>query len=452
MMRRSLHAAVAAAALAGALLGAFAASPPSSLSEAPDILIVTVDTLRYDHLGVDGDPRPITPHLDRLLSSGVRFAQARTVEPLTSPAICSLFTSLQPHEHGSTRNGLRMHGGLASLPLALQDAGWQTAAFVSNWTLRDKLSGLGKHFQSYHELLSEKRWFGMVRGEASAPGLTTAVLEWVAQQPAGGHRRPLLLWVHYSDPHAPYEMHEEHAAILGTRDKGSWTARERYATEVAWTDAAIGQLLAGLPEAGLSRNLMVVFSADHGESLGENDYWGHGNNLREAGLRIPMGVAWPGHVEPRVVSQPALITDLAPTILGLLGLESPGRFGGFDWASVMRGAAPPASRVTYYQVHRGAVMARHGSESARRSGLLEVASIMRGRKEILSLNGPLSVFDLRRDPSELSPQPAGGAASNGLSRWLRRVQSTLTVEGAGADDASLSDEDLEKLKSLGYLD
>ena len=77
---------------------------------------------------------------------------------------------------------------------------------------------------------------------------------------------------------------------------------------------------------------------------------------------------------------------------------------------------------------------------------------MRGRKEILSLDGPLSVFDLRRDPSELSPQPAGGAATNGLTRWLRRVQSALTAEGAGADDASLSDEDLEKLKSLGYLD
>ena len=131
------------AALAACLVCHAGAQP----AQAPDVLILTVDTLRYDHLSINGDPRPITPHLDRLLGSGLRFTQARTVEPLTSPAICSLFTSRQPHQHGSTRNGLRMQRGLSSMPRVLRAAGWRTAGFVSNWTLREKLSGLGQHFE-----------------------------------------------------------------------------------------------------------------------------------------------------------------------------------------------------------------------------------------------------------------------------------------------------------------
>src|SRR5688500_2192101 len=89
-------------------------SSPTASGRPPDILIITVDPLRFDHLSINGDPRPITPRLDALLSQGVRFTQARTVEPLTSPALCSLFTSLAPHAHGSTRNGLRMRPGLES--------------------------------------------------------------------------------------------------------------------------------------------------------------------------------------------------------------------------------------------------------------------------------------------------------------------------------------------------
>jgi arylsulfatase A-like enzyme len=434
-----------------ALLAGVLAAAPAAETRPPDILFVTVDTLRYDHLSINGHPRPLTPRIDRLLSSGVRFTQARTVEPLTSPAMCSLFTSLSPHAHGSTRNGLRMRPGLVSLPKLLAAKGWRTAAFISNWTLRNKLSGLGPHFGSYHEVLTEKRWLGMLRSESSAPGMTQSALDWVDGQPDRGSRPPLFLWVHYSDPHAPYELREEQARALGIPLRGKIPARDRYATEVAWTDAAIGALLDGLEERGM-RDLIVIFAADHGESLGENGYWGHGNNLREPGLRIPMGYAWKGRVGPATIEQAALISDLAPTVLGLLNLPSPRQFEGYDWSGVTRGEAAPASRVTYHEVHRGAVMARHASQGARRSGLLEVAAIARGRKEILSMDGPLSVFDLRADPAESAPVPPPVSASRALTQWLRRVQAALSSAEAAASDADLSDEDLEKLKALGYVE
>jgi choline-sulfatase len=446
-MRRAL---VIAALLFLAFAAGFSDAPLTDSGGPPDILIVTVDTLRFDHLSINGDPRPITPRIDRLLSQGVRFTQARTVEPLTSPALCSLFTSLPPHAHGSTRNGLRMRSGLDSLPRTLAARGYKTAAFVSNWTLRNKLSGLGEHFETYQEVLTEKRWMGMLRGETSAPGLTRRVLEWLDAQPPSGSRPPLLIWVHYSDPHAPYELRAAGAKALGIDTSASVSARDRYATEVAYTDTAIGELLDGVAQRGM-RDPLVIFSADHGESLGENGYWGHGNNLREPGLRIPMGFAWPGHVSQATIDQAAIISDLAPTLLGLLGIPAPAGFEGFDWSGVTRGEAAPASRITYYQVHRGAVMTRHASRGARRSGLLEVAAIERGHKEILSPDGPLSVFDLRVDPSELSPAEAPATASQGLRRWLRRVQGAL-AQNPSDDQAPLSDEDLEKLKALGYVD
>jgi arylsulfatase A-like enzyme len=434
-----------------ALLAGGLSAAISGADRPPDILIVTVDTLRYDHLSINGHSRPLTPRLDDVLSGGVRFTQARTVEPLTSPAMCSLFTSMSPHAHGSTRNGLRMRPGLDSLPKMLASRGWRTAAFVSNWTLRDKLSGLGKHFAVYREVLNEKRWLGFLRSESSAPGVTQSVLDWLDGQEEKGARPPLLLWVHYSDPHAPYELRVEQARALGIPVRKQVPARDRYATEVAWTDAAIGALLDGLAERGM-RNLLVVFASDHGESLGENGYWGHGNNLREPGLRIPMGYAWKGRVHPATIDRPAMISDLAPTVLGLLGLQVPRHFEGFDWSGVARGGEAPASRITYHEVHRGAVVARHASKGARRSGLLEVAAIASGRKEILSMDGPLSVFDLKSDPAEMSPAPPPVSASRALTRWLRRVQASLASEDAAVSDAALSDEDLQKLKALGYVE
>src|SRR6185436_17116584 len=109
------------------------AAPPAPASRFPNVVLVTVDTLRADRVSSYGYGRPTTPNLDRLLARGVRFAQSRTVEPLTNPSLVSLLTSRYPHEHGATRNGLRMRAGLPSLARTLRQRGFQTAAFVGNW-------------------------------------------------------------------------------------------------------------------------------------------------------------------------------------------------------------------------------------------------------------------------------------------------------------------------------
>jgi arylsulfatase A-like enzyme len=430
--------------------GSAAAAPDAR----PNVLIVTIDTLRADRMSAYGYQRPTSPGLDRLMRSGALFAQARTVEPLTGPALCAMLTSRFPHENGATRNGLRMRPNLPSLPKLLRDRGYRTAAIVSNWTLRDKITGLGEHFDDYNELLVRKRWFGLVSSEAKADTVTEAALQWLAQTAGTAEERPFLLWLHYVDPHAPYAKHKAHLNDLGLPRKGKLAASDRYDTEIAFTDAQVARVLARLDELGLARRTLTAFTSDHGESLGEHDYWGHGRHLYEPSLRIPMALVWPGRIEPRTIEAPALNIDLAPTIAGLLGLELPPGFRGHDWTDVLDGGDPPLDRATQHQAHRGAVLSRHDSDVARRAGLLEVGVVLHGTKEVLRLKKRQGHwrFDLAADPTELVNLAAPRSDPTAdLRAWMDLVDSGLR-QADEKPPQPLDDETIERLEALGYAD
>jgi arylsulfatase A-like enzyme len=432
------------------------AAPDRPEPERPNILIVAVDTLRADRVSALGHDRPTTPNIDRLIEEGVNFDLARTVEPLTNPAMTSVLTSLPPHAHGATRNGLRLRPGLPSLPKSLSAAGYKTAAFVGNWTLRDKLSGLGEHFELYEEVLTRARWFGFVRREATARDLTERTLQWVGEHVERSPKQPFLAWVHYVEPHAPYVLQEDFVSVLGDRGgrKGGYTKEERYDTEVAFVDAAIGELLAGVGDLTSRENTLVVFLSDHGESFGEHGYWGHGRNLYEPGLRIPMSLYWKGRLAATKVGAPSMNLDLAPTVLGLLGLPIPDRFEGFDWTAVLQGAsAAPDARVTRYEAHKGAVISNHKSDLARRNGLLEVALVHNEIKEIFRLSRSRRfVFDLGADPLERTPlDSAKSRPSEAMDGWIRVVYDGLTsLEDLPVEP--LDEESAAALRSLGYVD
>jgi choline-sulfatase len=420
--------------------------------------VVTIDTLRADRLSSYGYHRPTTPNLDRLLARGARFTQARTVEPLTNPALCSLFTSLYPHEHGATRNGLRLRPDAPSLPRLLARRGYRTAAFVGNWTLRNEISGLGEHFQQYGEILTRKRWLGLFKGEATAEDLTGAAVDWLADHQER-HHGPFLLWVHYVEPHAPYRFQEDvaprlHVGASGVTGAGGEASRQdRYDTEVAFADLWAGRLLAAIErDPDLSANTLIVFAADHGESLGEHGYWGHGRNLYEPTLRIPLGISWPGHVRAGVIDAPAINLDVAPTVLGLLGLAAPETFRGFDWSGVLlHGAEPPRDRVLWFQAHKGAVLSTQEAASARRKGLLEIAMLAGGRKEVFRIGESRRwLFDLMRDPrEEHGTALAGHLLSPDLRVWMEAVNRGLTASDRLLS-AQVDAESAAKLRSLGY--
>jgi arylsulfatase A-like enzyme len=422
------------------------------LAAEPNILLVSIDTLRADRLSSYGYGRNTTPNIDELLARGVRFTDARTIESLTAPALASMLTSLPPHEHGASRNGLRMRAKLVSFSKILGRRGYSTAAFVGNWTLQDRLTGMGEHFETYSSVLNRKRWLGMVKSEATAEDLNERAIDWLDEHLAAERRKPFLLWVHYVEPHGPYELHSSMLDQLGIDFATEVEAADRYDTEVAWVDARTGELLDEVFERVSRQETLVVFVADHGESLGEHGYWGHGRHVYDASLRIPMGLVWDGRIAPGVRSEPALITDLAPTLLSAAGLEVPEFFQGFDWLPVLNGeGSAPADRVMLFQAHKGTVIGKEDATKARQKGLLEVARIQQNRKEIVRLaRNRRQVYDLAADPNE-TDNLAEGDVSAELAAWLEDVRRGLKL----ADDLpppSLSDEDLDAMRALGYID
>jgi arylsulfatase A-like enzyme len=437
-------------ALLGLLIGSAATTPAA---DRPSVVLVTVDTLRADRMSSYGYARPTSPRIDELLSAGARFATARTIEPLTNPALCSMLTGVPPEVHGATRNGIRIREGLASLPKTLADNGWRTAAFVSNWTLKDNVSRLGEHFEEYVGVFTRKRWYGLINSEATGEDVTDEAIDWVRDHVERNPDRPFLLWVHYVEPHAPYRFQKDFADRLGIEGRDP-SRSDRYDTEIAEVDHQIGRFLDVLDDAIDDGSRIVVFAADHGESLGEHDFWGHGRNLHEPGLAIPMGITWRGRIPETVVDAPALILDIAPTVLDLLGFDIPDGVAGVSWAGALTAGEPqPADRGICYQAHKGAVHGAHDSDRARSKGLISVGFVANERKEILRVKSNTHmIFDLDQDPLELENLAAVDTApSEELLHCVGAVS-----EGLGALDRiatrKLSSEDVERLKALGYLE
>jgi len=437
-----------------AILGASpVVSRAASAAGRPSVVLVTIDTLRADRLSSYGYQRPTSPNIDRLLAAGARFTRARTIEPLTNPALSSMLTGVPPDVHGATRNGLRIRPDMESLPKALARRGWRTAAFVSNWTLKDNISRLGEHFDDYVGVFTRKRWYGLLNSEATGQDVTDEALDWVRHHVRKEPERPFLLWVHYVEPHAPYQFQERHAVRLGISDRDP-SRSDRYDTEIAEADLQVGRLLDGLHDSIDPRRTLIFFAADHGESLGEHDFWGHGRNLHEPSLAIPMGFVWVGTIPSTTIDGPAVILDLGPTVLDLLEIPAPEEFIGYSWAEVMtHGAPPPMDRGICYQAHKGAVHGAHDSDRARSKGLISVGWVRGERKEILRVrSNHHMLFDLAEDPLEVNDLVT---VDSQPSKELLQCVGSIS-EGLGALDRiaarRLDPEDVEKLKALGYLD
>lgn len=302
----------------------------------PDVVLITVDTLRADRLGFAGHAGAATPVMDALAARGRVFTQATTPLPRTTPALASLLTGLAPARHGSIEVGTPIHPHLTSLATRLHAAGWHTVA-VSGSAVAGPEHGLDRGFDRF-DLMEDP----------PAVDLTRQALARVAALDAD---RPVLLWVHYTDPHFPYAPHASAdnppapaCAALGTSastgklkrwrifgDTGGHASaaladcRLLYDAEVAHVDVAIGQLLEGLGERA---DGLVVLTADHGENMGEGGIWyEHGPDADDASVRVPLIFA--GHtIEPGADNAVARLEDVAPTVLAALGLTAlPGADG-----------------------------------------------------------------------------------------------------------------------------
>ncbi len=277
-----------------------AAAAPAQPDLRPNLLLITVDTLRPDALGwVAGKNE--TPAFDAYAAEGVRFAAAVSPVPLTLPAHASILSGLLPRRSGVRADGQPLPEGVLTLAERLEKNGYSTAAFVSGSPL-EAIYGLDRGFALYDDRLPEGP---AGAAERRAFDTTTAALGWIAKA-----RSPWFVWVHYYDAHDPYEPPQ---SFLRPGPRGA------YDGEVAYVDAWLGRLRAGLPAAAAS-NLLTVLASDHGESLGEHREKTHGLFLYDATTAVPLVFHFPGRLKPAASREAPRLIDLAPTALDLLGL------------------------------------------------------------------------------------------------------------------------------------
>ena len=269
----------------------------------PDVLVVTIDTLRPGALGVV-DSRRETPTIDALAQDGFLFPAAVSPVPLTLPSHASMLSGRWPVHHGVRDNGQSVPQEINLLQERMQQAGYRTGAFVSGFPLQ-AMFGLDRGFDHYDDEMNdgEQGWV-----ERRAQDTVQAAMTWWA----GMDAVPTFTWVHFYDPHDPYEPPREF-----------WQPGEHgaYYGEVAYTDYWLGKLLEAARQRSAGRSMLVVLTADHGEALGEHRELTHGYFVYDATMRVPLVFSWPGHIQPSRSAAPVQLVDLAPTVLDLLGME-----------------------------------------------------------------------------------------------------------------------------------
>jgi arylsulfatase A-like enzyme len=323
---------------AGGLLVALAAGCSGGGDERPrSVLLITLDTTRYNALGCYGNPKKPTPALDRLASEGVVFEQARTVTPLTLPAHASMLTGLYPVRHTLVANGLRALPQSATTAAELaRRAGVQTAAFVAAVVL-DSAMGLDQGFEVYADPPREDVTQTHKHPELEAPAIVAAAQSWLD---ARDRSRPYFAWLHFFDPHAPYAPPQELAQQLGSP----------YLGEVAYVDRALDSLLAKLRADGTLDETTVIVVGDHGEGLNTKLEPTHGWYCYEGTLRVPLLIRFPGAARAGERSREFVsVVDVFPTVLDALGLDTP---AGVDGRSLTL-AQPDSTRGVYFELYHG---------------------------------------------------------------------------------------------------
>ncbi len=383
-----------------------------------DIVLVTIDTLRYDAVGFDGNPRGTTPNLDRIAAAGRVFTAAHAHNVITLPSHTNILTGLYPYEHGVRENaGFRLSPKIESIAPVLKARGYATAAIVGAFPL-DSRYGLTPGFDLYEEMYrqSEQPEDFQIQ-QARADEVVRRALGWYA----GAAGRPRFLWVHVYDPHAPYDPPEE------------WRTRfpdDLYLGEVAYTDAALRPLLDAITKTTPSPLLIVT--GDHGEARGDHGELTHGLFTYEATLHVPLLLWCPDLLTPARDAKSARHVDIVPSILDAIGGRSTRTLPGKSLLGTPREEAPEGS---YFE----SLSATFNRGWAPLRGLLA-----RGEKYV-DLPVP-ELYDLPADPLEVKNLVSD--RSDSVRRLRKRL---LELPAGSAERGAIGSDEAAKLRSLGYL-
>jgi choline-sulfatase len=384
----------------------------------PNVLLITLDTTRADHLGAYGYAEAQTPNIDRLAREGLLFERAATTAPITLPAHVSLLTGLYPFAHGVRNNGnFRLADSVPTVATALRDAGFSTAAFVSAFVLARRY-GLDRGFADYDDQFELER-----RGDATA----AAAASWFERHVA--EPTPFFVWVHLYDPHDPYDPPSPFRESF---------ARSPYDGELAFDDRVIGSLLDRLAAVNLLSSTLVAIVGDHGESLGEHREATHGMFVYESAVRVPMIIWWPGTVPARRVASLVRTIDLAPTLLALVERPGLNHIDGRSLVPLFDGRSQAAPDGAYSETYFPRQFMNWSP----------LRSLRDDRWKFIEAPVP-ELYDLSADPGETANlalrEPARLAAMqralNDLTGGMEGVQTSMPIDR----------ETREKLAALGYV-
>jgi choline-sulfatase len=342
------------------------AAPPRAAGNGINVLLITIDTLRADHLGAYGYRRKTSPTLDALAKDGTLFEQAYTFLPKTRGSFVMMMTGRRPSQNGYDKAHPMVLGFNPTLAGTLKEAGYATAAIVDNPNLAAQ-HGYAKGFDRYRETMATEDL-----GRATEMDRTRAITEDARAFLARPPEKPFFLWLHYVNPHAPYEPPPpfDKAFVDAEAEQGpvlapvegfhggvpkAWAVPGRrlgyyvsqYDGEIAAADAEVGKVLDALAKGPAAARTMVIVTSDHGESLGEHDYYfDHGENLFDPCLRIPLIVRLPGAPAGRRSSALVSTLDLLPTVLDAVKVSYPADIAGHSLLpDVSRGAAASRERL-----------------------------------------------------------------------------------------------------------
>lgn len=389
-----------------------------------NLLLITLDTTRADRIGCYGHKQGITPSLDALAASGVRFANAFAQVPITLPSHATILTGVYPPEHGVRENGQRsLAAEVPTLAEVFREQGYRTGAFIAATAL-DSRYGLDRGFELYDDtMVTDDR--GRERSQRQADVVCDSALDWLESV----RDERFLAWVHFYDPHLPYEAPAQYVLRWG----------DPYDAEVAFMDANVGRLLAWVDQRGLGANTLVVAVADHGEAIGEHGYTEHALLLYDSIMRVPLIISLPGVLPGgRTVDGVARTVDLVPTILDLLGMETPAVVSGESLVATLRGAPLP-DRVSY-----GETEYPHGA-----FGWAPLRCLV--EKSWKYIRAPeVELYDLAADRGELNNiAPAHPDLIVHMEEVLTDLEAGMTLREGEA--APLDDETRQALESLGYV-
>jgi len=411
-------------------LGSGAAGEPRpDKASRRDVFLITIDTLRADHVHCYGYDRVQTPSLDQLAKQGVRFTQAFTPSPITNSSHASILTGLLPSAHGVSDFGVPLAASHLTLAETLKKRGYRTAAFIGAVILDSKAlaPGLDRGFEFYDNFPAQSetksRWG---RVERRGMEVVEHAETWLNAHPAGPH----FVWVHLYDPHDPYEPPAPY----------SETYKDRlYDGEIAYADSALGHFLAYLKKQGWYESSLIVVVGDHGEGLGEHHEDTHGIFLYDSTTHVPLLVKLPEQREAgRTVEAQVRTTDIMPSILEVLGVLAPARLDGESLGPFLTGTGA-APRTVFGE-----------TDYPLRFGWAPLRSVRKEGLKFIEAPKP-ELYDLPSDPNELQ---------NHYVPWdprvqkLRKILAELSAKSpapAKTSPATVSAGTIDELHALGYL-